>query len=347
MRASQAFGLALMICTAACGSDSGSPAVNDDMPDAVLDASTQDAAGDAATDSAVEDSGPRPPELCSGCADESRDTSDLTIHLHHVHMNVTDRARSTAFYRDFFGAELALLNERTEALMAGPILLLLEEAEEPPSSALPTALQHVGWGSADPIAWFEDAHARGIQPDTRGHLIFATNETPTPSGTGEDFKTLLGIDFPACFTVNDEIAYVYVLGPDDERIELWSGDDRRVNHVHFTTADITTTVAWYGDFLDVETGAGTFFLDGVLFFFEPDGEAASYEPSESHVLGHVAFSVTDLDAWRERVDTLGIEVVAEPADAHGFNSFFVRGPDQLLIELVAAAPSPTLCPGGP
>jgi len=221
MRASQAFGLALMICTAACGSDSGSPAVNDDMPDAVLDASTQDAAGDAATDSAVEDSGPRPPELCSGCADESRDTSDLTIHLHHVHMNVTDRARSTAFYRDFFGAELALLNERTEALMAGPILLLLEEAEEPPSSALPTALQHVGWGSADPIAWFEDAHARGIQPDTRGHLIFATNETPTPSGTGEDFKTLLGIDFPACFTVNDEIAYVYVLGPDDERIELW------------------------------------------------------------------------------------------------------------------------------
>jgi catechol 2,3-dioxygenase-like lactoylglutathione lyase family enzyme len=47
---------------------------------------------------------------------------------------------------------------------------------------------------------------------------------------------------------------------------------------------------------------------------------------------------------RTRVSEQNIEIVAEPAAAHGFRSFFVRGPDGLLIELVEAAKNPELCP---
>jgi catechol 2,3-dioxygenase-like lactoylglutathione lyase family enzyme len=61
-------------------------------------------------------------------------------------------------------------------------------------------------------------------------------------------------------------------------------------------------------------------------------------------LGHVALAVTDLDAWRKRAQDQNIEVVSESAAAHGFTSFFVRGPDGLLIELVQAAKYPELCP---
>jgi len=211
------------------------------------------------------------------------------------------------------------------------------------SSALPTALQHVGWGASDPFEWYRDAHENGVEPDTRGHTLFQTDDEPTAAGTGQMFEQLIGTDPQGCFSVQDEIAYMYVLGPDEERIELWSGQDGHVNHLHFTTTDVAGTLDWYRQFLDTDTRMGAFFLDGLLFFFEADGEASSYEPTESHVLGHLAFSVTDLSAWRERVDSLSIDVVAEPAEVHGFESFFVRGPDNVLIELVPAAPLPMLC----
>lgn len=47
---------------------------------------------------------------------------------------------------------------------------------------------------------------------------------------------------------------------------------------------------------------------------------------------------------RSRAAEQQIEVVAQPATVHGFESFFVRGPDGLLIELVQAAPNAELCP---
>jgi catechol 2,3-dioxygenase-like lactoylglutathione lyase family enzyme len=62
------------------------------------------------------------------------------------------------------------------------------------------------------------------------------------------------------------------------------------------------------------------------------------------VLAHVALSVSGLDMWRTRATDQQIEIVAQPAETHGFKSFFVRGPDGVLIELVEAAASKELCP---
>jgi hypothetical protein len=54
--------------------------------------------------------------------------------------------------------------------------------------------------------------------------------------------------------------------------------------------------------------------------------------------------VTDLGAWRKRATDHKVEIVAEPAAADGFKSFFVRGPDGLLIKLVQATKLAELCP---
>jgi catechol 2,3-dioxygenase-like lactoylglutathione lyase family enzyme len=238
-----------------------------------------------------------------------------------------------------------LLNAHTQALRTPPALLLLDEVGGAASSALPTALQHVGFGSSDPIAWFGAAEQAGVEPDTRGHTAFSTDATPTIAGPGSLFTAAIGVEPPGCFPIADEIAYVYVLGPDDERIELWSGSDGRINHVHFTSPDLPATLAWYRSFLDLEIAeAGAFFVDDILFYFEQIGDAADYAPTDEHVLGHIAFSVTDLTAWRARAGAQSVEVVSEPSTVHGFESFFVRGPDGVLIELVQAAPSPALCP---
>ena len=66
----------------------------------------------------------------------------------------------------------------------------------------------------------------------------------------------------------------------------------------------------------------------------------SFAPSDDTPIGHVAFSFADLAPVLERIDSMGVEVVSEVAkdEAHGFESIFVRGPDELLVELVQADP---------
>lgn len=291
------------------------------------------------------------PAICSGCAGEPTNPMDMTIHLHHVHLRVADRSRSGSFYEGHLGAQRVTLNATDDAWHAPPILLLLDETPIAPASSLPAALQHIGWGSADPAAWYEAAHAAGVAPDTRGNTLFNTNETPTigEPGSGASTFELLGAQPPACFPIPDAFSYIYVLGPDGERVEVWSGADLRVNHLHFTTPDLAATLAWYQRFLNLPAAAGgllysALFLDDILLFFEPIGQAADYGPSEEHVLSHVAFSVTDLEAWRARASEQAVEIVTPPAPSYGFDSFFVRGPDGVLVELVQAAASAELCP---
>ena len=125
-------------------------------------------------DAGAAPSGKTLPALCSGCAQETRDPADMTAHLHHVHLNVKSREQSVQFYQKYFHAERVLLNATTEALHVAPTLILLDEQPSAPDSNLPTALQHMGWGAADTGAWYAQAHAQGIEPDTRGGTLFNT-----------------------------------------------------------------------------------------------------------------------------------------------------------------------------
>lgn len=271
----------------------------------------------------------------------------MSIHLHHVHMNVANRERSESFYEKFLAAKRVTLNGATEALHTAPVLLLLDEVAQPPKSDLPTALQHVGFGSSDVPAWYASAHQQGVAPDTRGFTLFNTGETPSTDTSGLFGLLTGGQPSSMCTKPADKFEYMYVLGPDKERIEVWTGADLRVNHVHFTTPDVASTASWYQRFLGITNAPNlTFYLfnvDDIVFFFEAIGERGDYKPTDDYVLGHVAFSVTDLDAWLKRAQDQSIEIVAQPALVNGFKSFFVRGPDGVLIELVQAAPQKELC----
>lgn len=291
------------------------------------------------------------PGFCSGCSTEQPNKMDMTVHLHHVHLNVTSRETTEQFYEQHLNAKRIKLNDTTEALHTTPVMLLMDETATAPDGNLPTALQHVGWGSLDVGAWYDTAHRAGVQPDTRaGFTLFNTNDTPTigEKMAGGNPLTIFGMAPPACVPKADDFSYMYVLGPSMERIEVWSGADLRVNHVHFTTPDITATSTWYTNFLGLPQNSNLniylVYVDDILFFFEPIGVASDYKPTDNHAIGHIAFSVTDLSAWLERARDQKVEVVAQPAASNGFMSFFVRGPDGMLIELVQAEPLKELCP---
>jgi catechol 2,3-dioxygenase-like lactoylglutathione lyase family enzyme len=294
------------------------------------------------------------PPLCSGCDQDRPDAMDMSIHFHHVHMKVADLDRTLSFYETHLKLQKIWLNGSTVALHANPGLILLDKSPAPVAT-LPTALQHIGWGSKDTGGWYEAAHAKGVAPDTRGGLTqFNTKDTPTigEPGSGMTNAVLLALlGMPACLPIVDPFAYIYVLGPDQERIEMCSGIDERINHLHFTTADLMGTARWYQRFVGrAETaspiGLWGLYLDDVMFAFEQVGEAADYAPTDDHVLSHVAFSVSNLDAWLQRLRDQKVEIVSEPAVTLGFKSFFARGPDGMLLELVQASRSSELCMAG-
>src|SRR5262249_47568329 len=95
------------------------------------------------------------------------------------------------------------------------------------------------------------------------------------------------------------------------------------------------TIAW---------SSNTIIVDKVklIFFGPPFMVPAKFAKTDDHPFGHVAFAFADLDAVLERAKSMDLEIVAEPKldETYGFRSFFVRAPNQVLIELVEAAQVP-------
>jgi len=143
--------------------------------------------------------------------------------------------------------------------------------------------------------------------------------------------------------------YVYVVGPNNERIEVWTGLSQW-RHVHMMTPDVDASVLWYTDLLQVDPvyPNATQFLgtsnaialdQGVQLYFASLPPVDTFVRTDDRPLGHIAFSVANLDTIWNRAKQLDLTVVAEPAERpQGFRSFFLRGPQEVLIEFVEAGP---------
>ena len=66
------------------------------------------------------------------------------------------------------------------------------------------------------------------------------------------------------------------------------------------------------------------------------------QPTKGRVVDHIAFSYRHIEPVFTRLKQAGVEIV-EPIAVRpefGFKSFFVLGPDQVLVEIVEAKPIP-------
>jgi catechol 2,3-dioxygenase-like lactoylglutathione lyase family enzyme len=62
-------------------------------------------------------------------------------------------------------------------------------------------------------------------------------------------------------------------------------------------------------------------------------------PSRGQVLDHVAFEVTDLDAWFARLTRAGVTVLERPHRVGEMRAFMFEDPDRLAVELVERTPA--------
>lgn len=265
-----------------------------------------------------------------------------SAHFHHVHLNVTDPGATMAFYKRHLGATQVRYRGVTDALFTEKSFILMTKVDAPPPTGQKSALDHIGWGGVDGPNEYEWLKSKGVR-----------FQTPvSPLGTAH---------------------YMYFYGPDDELIEIYTGDkSHRFNHLHFFVADVNVTTAWLADTLGVEVrrrnvprpdGSNPGLMGGIwmnalqldnvsiVIFGKPEGENAGWwpeglqdgaEPTKGRAIDHLAFSYRDIEAQFKRIKAAGVEIV-EPikkSKEFGHRSFFVLAPDGILVEIVEDKPIP-------
>jgi catechol 2,3-dioxygenase-like lactoylglutathione lyase family enzyme len=144
---------------------------------------------------------------------------------------------------------------------------------------------------------------------------------------------------------------MYFYGPDDEVLEIYTGDkSHRFNHFHHFSTDIDAAVKWYVDnlgLMPVESNPKIRVIrtDNINIVFHPKPplpEGEDFEPTEGHVIDHVAFSFRDIVPAYERMEKNGVKIVRPIAkdDEFGHKSFYVLGPENILVEVVEDKPIP-------
>jgi catechol 2,3-dioxygenase-like lactoylglutathione lyase family enzyme len=268
-----------------------------------------------------------------------------TAHFHHVHLNVTNPAKTVAFYKRICGAVGIQYHDKEPALFVERSFILLNKVDEAPPWEPHTALSHMGWATVDGQSQYEWLKAQKV-----------------------DFETEIGQ------LGNNYGMYIY--GPDKELIEFWTGSrNHRFEHLHLWATDVEKSAVWFRDNLGLAARIGPqptikdkenigairmAFLQcdnvNLVFFGRPDfesrwwpggsytaadGPQGDFEPTKGHTIDHIAFSYRDIQPVFDRMKAAGVEIV-EPIAVRpeGHTSFFVMAPDHILVEIVQARPIP-------
>lgn len=256
--------------------------------------------------------------------------------FHHVHLNVTDPDSTRAYYETFFGALPIEYRDRSEGLFTERSFLLLDQVEQAPDDNIDTAIAHIGWAGVHGPTEFDWRLREGIE--------YQTPITP------------LGSNY-----------YMYFYGPDRELVEIYTGSrNHRFEHVHLNATDIDETMDWLEQHLGLESGPARTWTGGGmrtnstrvdnvnLVVFEVPGSEENwpdvfprnvrgpFAPTEGRVVDHIAFSYRDIEPVERRMREAGVTIVSPTRERpeHGIRSFFVRAPDNLLVEIVEAKPIP-------
>lgn len=252
--------------------------------------------------------------------------------FHHIHLNVTNPDSTQAFYQRFFGAVPVDYRDRSPALFTERSFILMDRVAEEPPSNVGSALYHVGWAGVVGSAEYEWRVQDGIEVETPA----------TPLGTN---------------------TYMYFWGPDRELLEVYTGNrNHRFEHLHFVVSDQAATSEWFQTHLGIPRlgssgiSLGVDNINLIITEIAPPGapgrpvwyperqypEDIQVRPTDGTAIDHIAFSYPDLDPVFERLTDEGVEIVrpirVDPN--HGHRSFFIRGPDGILVEIVEARSIP-------
>lgn len=274
--------------------------------------------------------------------------------FHHIHINAVDPANSIEFYRTMFGAPPVKFRGASDASLTDRSFILYTKVDEPAPSKMISALYHIGWGGVDGPSDFAWRDKKGMEWQTGLSTLGAEHYMYAYGPDREVVEVWTGFRhhrFGHVHLFSDDVGiatkwYVDNLGvtgparvapkppkaPDDfsstldnpQQIfrYLWTSQVSTSNEVAINIfgTPSTKTVNWWTD--------------------PPIDEPLV--KSDGRCIDHIAFSYRDIEPVLAHMKKNGVEIVEGIKERKEYNmkSFFVRGPDSALIEIVEARPLP-------
>ena len=276
------------------------------------------------------------------------------VHFHHVHLNVVNPKVSSDFYRDIFGAVPVRFNNRSDAVFTERSFFLFTRVPQPASWDLNTGIWHLGWGGVDGPREYNTLTGKGVQFQTpvsplgNYHYMYAFGPDK------EVLEVWTGYQ-------NHRYGHVHLMSPDPVGTVRWYANTFGIGIKPQTLPPGTAAPApGAPPFLPEPgpTSAGSGALEAIdnvnfVVFRQPtttpvpplwagNAPVNTIQPTKGRAVDHIAFSYRRIQPVFDQMKKAGLTIV-EPITLKpefGFKSFFVLGPDQVLIEIVEAKPIP-------
>ena len=255
-------------------------------------------------------------------------TGTPEAHFHHVHFNTVDPEADLMFFEKFFGAPAVTFcsdadgSALTRATRTDRAWFLYTKVAEPPDPALNTYLEHVGWVHPMPAQELMRMVELGI--------------TLYPEGRFQCADAAMGIR-PCPVSVLMDYFY-YVQAPSGARVEVALGPGPATmgfGHVHFIQGE---------DLTFFETVLGSPYVDMAFDMVNHINASLTEDLLDNEMvtetrgkpIDHIAYSTTDLEAARARIEAAGMEIAEDISikPEYGFRSFFVKSPKGTWVEMV-------------
>ncbi|WP_055444934.1 VOC family protein [Lacinutrix himadriensis] len=267
-----------------------------------------------------------------GCKQTSENAdateNEIQANFHHVHLNVRDRDSTIAYYEKYFGATRVKYRDQADALFTEKSFLLMDLVDNKPSSHLGSSLWNIGWSGVD--------------------------------GQSEyDWRVKEGIAIHTPITPLYDNFWMYFLGPEKEVIEVYTGNkNHRFEHIHLLATDVDKTMDWFESNLGLlpvyekakqwennklrwKWNLLTVDNINIIVFGKPVEEEAWWPKekiklTDGSAIDHISFSFENLEPVMDKMSAAGLAIVQDIKidSIYGMKSFFVRGLDGLLVEIV-------------
>jgi catechol 2,3-dioxygenase-like lactoylglutathione lyase family enzyme len=249
------------------------------------------------------------------------------IYGHH-HVNATSVEAHKRFWIDALGGTLGHFGANRTEIVTFPNALLFMREQAPSGGTKGTTLDHIAFSVPDLRAVVDRLRAGGYR-------MVSESEAPPNVRVVDDIGIVEG---------SPVSGIAYVLGPDEVKVELLELKAQTEpvvsHHIHFFSHQNAEMRDWYMKVFGAEerpsanpaafVSAG---LPGLGMNFSPSEEPMA--GTQGRALDHIGFEVQGLEAFTQRLEAQGIELVVpyRSVPAAGLSIAFIRDPWGTYIEL--------------
>jgi|SRR5581483_6128557 len=294
--------------------------------------------------------------------------------FHHLHLNSVDPDAAIAFYTAEFPSTRRTKFEGMPALESGKVLILFNKVSTPPPIQPASAFWHFGWhvvSSHADAQLYRQRHLTlfPLYTSDAGETVTLNSD----SWPGNLTRSEIAVARSKGIKPTHDGGWAYLRGPDNAIVE-YQGDFpfERFNHIHMWQEDPYCAEMWYDTHLNAKESAswprsanlrpqtseacrvsrgeptwpsldrmgtvrapagGVTFDDVELNWYPRQGSVPLVSP-RGQLMDHIALSVSDLDAWSQKLRAEGVTILKPPYALGRTRAVMIEGPSREAIEIV-------------